>query len=191
MYRHALPPGFVLKKDKKKEEDKDTISLEEFIEVEVGVLYLAVVRVLTLQRHKLKAPLTPVTKETFAEWKKTRLEKKEAEQEALEKAKSAQRAAGKMTGMTGKDLFEFGGEIFEDEEDVEEDWDISRMLARYVSGVCGVWLTFSATRREAMGPVAMLRLLLKTMERRRQWRRRPRALPRSVFERAARCRYGA
>lgn len=36
MYRHALPPGFVLKKDKKKEEDKETISLEEFIEVEVS-----------------------------------------------------------------------------------------------------------------------------------------------------------
>lgn len=119
MYRHALPPGFVLKKDKKKEEEKDTISLEEFIEVE---------------RHKLKAPLTPVTKESFAEWKKNRLAKKEAEAEAMEKAKVAQRAAGKMTGMTGKDLFEFGGEIFEDDEEVEEDWDISRMLARYVSG---------------------------------------------------------
>ena len=30
MYRHALPPGFVLKKDRKKEE-KETISLEEFV----------------------------------------------------------------------------------------------------------------------------------------------------------------
>lgn len=36
MYRHALPPGFVLKKDKKKEEEKDEkISLEELIENEV------------------------------------------------------------------------------------------------------------------------------------------------------------
>lgn len=36
MYRHALPPGFVLKKDKKKEEkEEDKISLEELIENEV------------------------------------------------------------------------------------------------------------------------------------------------------------
>lgn len=35
MYRHALPPGFVLKKDKKKEEKEEEISLEELIENEV------------------------------------------------------------------------------------------------------------------------------------------------------------
>ncbi|KAL7418875.1 Translation machinery-associated protein 46 [Cryptotrichosporon argae] len=121
MYRHALPPGFVLKADKKAAEEaakKEVISLEEFLEVE---------------RHKLKAPLTPVTEETFATWKKTRIEKKQAEAEALEKAKAAQRAAGKMTGMTGKDMFEFGGELYadDDEDDDVEDWDISRMLARY------------------------------------------------------------
>lgn len=40
-----------------------------------------------------------------------------------------------MTGMTGKDMFEFGGELYEDDEEgYDEDWDISRMLARYVSG---------------------------------------------------------
>jgi len=61
------------------------------------------------------------------------VEKKQAEAEALEKAKVQQRAAGKMTGMTGKDMFEFGGELYEDEEEVGDDWDISRLLARYVS----------------------------------------------------------
>ncbi|WWD22382.1 hypothetical protein CI109_106873 [Kwoniella shandongensis] len=120
MYRHALPPGFVLKADKKKAEDaakKEQISLEDFLEVE---------------RHKLKAPLTPVTPESFSIWKKTRVEKKQAEHEALEKAKIAQRAAGKMTGMTGKDMFDFGGELYADDEDGDdEDWDISRMLATY------------------------------------------------------------
>lgn len=36
MYRHALPVGFVLKKDKKKEEsEEEQISLEELIENEV------------------------------------------------------------------------------------------------------------------------------------------------------------
>ena len=38
MYRHALPPGFVLKKDKKKEEREDEISLEELIENEVCIV---------------------------------------------------------------------------------------------------------------------------------------------------------
>lgn len=38
MYRHALPPGFVLKKDKKKEEKEDEISLEELIENEVRMV---------------------------------------------------------------------------------------------------------------------------------------------------------
>jgi len=39
MYRHRLPPGFVLKSDKKKAEEdakKEKISLEDFLEVEVG-----------------------------------------------------------------------------------------------------------------------------------------------------------
>lgn len=39
MYRHALPPGFVLKADKKAAEElakKEQISLEEFLEVEVS-----------------------------------------------------------------------------------------------------------------------------------------------------------
>ena len=87
------------------------------------------------QRHKLKQPLTPVTAESFAAWKKTRLEKKQAEQDALEKAKATQRAAGRITGMSGKEMFEFGGELYEDDEDGnDDDWDISRLLARYVSG---------------------------------------------------------
>lgn len=66
------------------------------------------------------------------------MEKKQAAADALEKAKTAQRAAGKMTGMTGKDMFEFGGELYaqdDEEEGGDDDWDISRMLARYVSTV--------------------------------------------------------
>lgn len=41
MYRHRLPPGFVLKSDKKKQEEdakKEKISLEDFLEVEVRSL---------------------------------------------------------------------------------------------------------------------------------------------------------
>ncbi|KAJ9111151.1 hypothetical protein QFC20_002645 [Naganishia adeliensis] len=117
-YRHALPPGFVLKSEKKAAEEaakKEVISLEEFLETE---------------RHKLKAPLTPVTPESFAIWKKTRMDKRKAEEEAKEKAKQAQRAAGKLTGMSGKDMFAFGTEFLgeEDEED-DDDWDLQQYMA--------------------------------------------------------------
>lgn len=43
MYRHRLPPGFVLKSDKKKAEEdakKEKISLEDFLEVEVSYFHL-------------------------------------------------------------------------------------------------------------------------------------------------------
>jgi hypothetical protein len=51
----------------------------------------------------------------------------------MEKAKTAQRAAGKLTGLSGRALFEVGGDLYgNDEDDGEEDWDISRMLATYV-----------------------------------------------------------
>lgn len=56
------------------------------------------------QRHKLGSNLTPVTPETFAKWKKTRLDKKQAEAEALKKTKDLQAAAGKNNGMSGRDL---------------------------------------------------------------------------------------
>ncbi|TDL25757.1 hypothetical protein BD410DRAFT_784790 [Rickenella mellea] len=114
-YRHALPPGFVLKSQKKAMDDAakaNTISLEDFLEVE---------------RHKLGSNLTPVTPETFAKWKATRLNQKEAEAEAQRKAKDAQHAAGKSVGMSGRDLFSYNPEWFEDEEgDAEEEWDIEK-----------------------------------------------------------------
>ncbi|KAF8176723.1 hypothetical protein K438DRAFT_1846654 [Mycena galopus ATCC 62051] len=113
-YRHALPPGFVLKAQRKAAEDlakANVISLEDFLEVE---------------RHKLGTNLTPVTPESFAIWKKTRMDKKEAEQEAIRKAKEQNRSAGKSSGMSGKDLFEYNPEWFEDEDDGDatDDWDI-------------------------------------------------------------------
>ncbi|KAF9223638.1 hypothetical protein BS17DRAFT_704557 [Gyrodon lividus] len=115
-YRHALPPGFVLKSERKAAEEAakaNVISLEEFLETE---------------RHKLGPNLTPVTPETFAIWKKTRMNKKEAEVEALRKTKEAQHAAGKSTGMSGRDLFQYNPEWFEDQDDGDEseDFDLSK-----------------------------------------------------------------
>jgi hypothetical protein len=82
------------------------------------------------QRHKLGSNLTPVTRETFAKWKQTRMNKKEAEADVLRKAKDAQAAAGKNSGMSGRDLFQYNPEWFQDsdEEGEEEgdDWDLSK-----------------------------------------------------------------
>ncbi|KAK2071791.1 hypothetical protein P8C59_006186 [Phyllachora maydis] len=81
MYKHALPPGFVLKTKEQRAAEKalmdkspiKTLTLEEFLESE---------------RHKLTGTLTPVTPESFAKWKKERLSQKAAEEEAR-KAKEA------------------------------------------------------------------------------------------------------
>ena len=68
-----------------------TLTLEDFLESE---------------RHKLTGNLTPVTPETFAKWKKERLDKKAAEAEA-QKAKDA----------TGKAMFESGDWKGSEDED--------------------------------------------------------------------------
>lgn len=84
-----------------------TLTLEDFLESE---------------RHKLTGTLTPVTPESFAKWKKERLDKKEAE-EAARKAKEA----------TGRALFESGNwradsdEEDSDEEDEQKRWNIEHM----------------------------------------------------------------
>lgn len=82
-----------------------------------------------MQRHKLGSSLTPVTRETFAKWKQTRMNKKEAEADVMRKTKDAQAAAGKNSGMSGRDLFQYNPEWFEDsdEEGGEgDDWDLSK-----------------------------------------------------------------
>lgn len=105
MYRHALPPGFVLKSQKKEmeaAEKANEISLEEFLET---------------ARHQLGPNLTPVTKETFAEWKKRRMDKKQAEEEALENKKKTQAAANKMLGLSGREMFTLNPTFLETDDD--------------------------------------------------------------------------
>ncbi|KAI9481749.1 hypothetical protein BX667DRAFT_464373, partial [Coemansia mojavensis] len=101
IYRHALPPGFVLKKDKKPEE-KEEISLEEFLETE---------------RHKLGPNLTPVTLESFQKWKQERKQRKEAEEQKAQQAKERAYKAGKMSNMSGRDFFEFNPQLDDGEGD--------------------------------------------------------------------------
>ncbi|KAL8714350.1 MAG: hypothetical protein Q9220_001683 [cf. Caloplaca sp. 1 TL-2023] len=121
MYKHSLPPGFILKTKEQRAAEKalmdksplKTLTLEDFLESE---------------RHKLTGTLTPVTPETFAKWKKERVDKKQAEEEAR-MAKEA----------TGRAMFEKGdwGSDSEDEDDSDggsdgeeegdDKWDMERM----------------------------------------------------------------
>ncbi|KAH0371639.1 hypothetical protein KCU65_g1773, partial [Aureobasidium melanogenum] len=110
MYKHSLPPGFVLKTKEQRAAEKalmdksplNTLTLEDFLDSE---------------RHKLTGTLTPVNAETFAKWKKERMDKKAAEQEAQ-----------KMKEATGRALFEKGD--WNDEDSDEEDdgtWNLEAM----------------------------------------------------------------
>lgn len=83
-----------------------TLTLEEFLESE---------------RHKLVGTLTPVTPETFAEWKKKRMDKKAAEEQAR-KAKEA----------TGRTLFESGNWGVDSDDEASDDengdvWNLQKM----------------------------------------------------------------
>lgn len=82
-----------------------TLTLEDFLESE---------------RHKLTGTLTPVTPESFAKWKKDRLDKKAAEEQAR-KAKEN----------TGRAMFESGKWQDEDESGDEDDddeiWNLEKM----------------------------------------------------------------
>ncbi|KAF2267041.1 hypothetical protein CC78DRAFT_552120 [Lojkania enalia] len=103
MYKHSLPPGFVLKTKEQRAAEKAlmdksplaTLTLEDFLESE---------------RHKLTGILTPVTVESFAKWKKERMDKKAAE----EQAKALKDA-------TGRAMFEKGD--WQDSEDESDDDD--------------------------------------------------------------------
>ncbi|KAJ2882155.1 Translation machinery-associated protein 46, partial [Coemansia aciculifera] len=101
-YKHALPPGFVLKKDKKKDTETTEISLEEFLETE---------------RHRLGSNLTPVTLETFTKWKTERTTRKEADELKAKAAKEKAFKAGKLGNMSGRDYFEFNPEMYDGQDD--------------------------------------------------------------------------
>jgi hypothetical protein len=110
MYKHSLPPGFVLKTKEQRAAEKalmdksplNTLTLEDFLESE---------------RHKLTGTLTPVTPESFAKWKKERLDKKAAEDEA----KRAQEATGRAMFEKGDWQASEGEESDEDGEDDDDD----------------------------------------------------------------------
>lgn len=106
-YRHALPPGFVLKSQMAKKSDDvvEQITLEEFLETE---------------RHAVKK-ITPVTAESFAIWKKQRTAAQEVENKAKAKQRESEYKAGKLAGMvSGRDLFVYNPDLFKDDDEAME-----------------------------------------------------------------------
>lgn len=109
VYTHALPPGYILQRDKKElekaklEDDEDELTIEEKIEEE---------------RMKLPSEgLTPVTLASFQEWKQRKAERKQKELE--EKMKEEAKKAGSKGAagiLSGRALFKFDPTLFQDDE---------------------------------------------------------------------------
>lgn len=104
IYRHALPPGFVLKKDKKNLDKKDEITLEELIEKE---------------RAALGSKQTKVTLESFLAWKKRKIQEKKDIAKKDEDKKRSDFKAGRQVGLSGREMFSFNPEMAA-QNDLEE-----------------------------------------------------------------------
>lgn len=109
-YKHALPKGYVLKKDKRKaEKEGEETSLEDLIEKERA----------NLDTTKL----TKVNLETFVAWKKKKFREKKMAEEKLKIKKKTDMKSGKTGGMSGKDIFTFNPSVLSQQEGAEEDDD--------------------------------------------------------------------
>lgn len=111
MYKHALPPGFVLKTKEQKrlerlaKEAEPQITLEEFIEMERG----------RLDRSKF----TPITLETFKKWKLQQKAKKAAERKKEEQSGKRQ--------LTGREILtkKYADKYYQEEENEGDEMDLS------------------------------------------------------------------
>jgi len=106
IYKHALPPGYVLSKDKKKMDEQkrlDQISLDELIEKE--------------RANLSSKDQTKVTLETFIAWKKKKLREKRQKVAQDEIKKRTNAKSGKQTGLTGRELFTYDEHLAEENND--------------------------------------------------------------------------
>lgn len=132
-YRHALPPGYVFKKDMKKkaeeDDEDDGVTQEERLE-------------------ELRRGIGPgsmmVSEETFKEWKAKRTAERDAIEEKEKKAAQKIYRKGGKTSMTGRQLFEFDASIFVDDLDAGGDdvykrefEDAAALAAAKASGPAG------------------------------------------------------
>ncbi|KAH9703428.1 zinc finger CCCH domain-containing protein 21 [Citrus sinensis] len=114
-YRHALPPGYILKSQMKAllEEESDRLPIEDEIEDQV-MIFLFVLLNFAL-RGKLKST-TPMTTELFMQWKKKKME----ERNAGLAAQQAERA--KNDRMSGRELFLSNASLFVDDAEAFEEY---------------------------------------------------------------------
>uniref|UniRef100_A0A1B0CHR7 Zinc finger CCCH domain-containing protein 15 n=1 Tax=Lutzomyia longipalpis TaxID=7200 RepID=A0A1B0CHR7_LUTLO len=107
IYRHALPAGYVLKRDKKiLDQKKPDISLVDLIESE---------------RAALGPKQTKVTLESFIAWKKRKLEEKKEKIRKEEEKKRNEFKSGKNIGLSGREMFRPEEPSGQDEEEEEEE----------------------------------------------------------------------
>lgn len=119
-YRHMLPEGYIVTSKKEREKDRkareladaDEETLEEKIEKERAALS--------------SEGLTPVTKDSFFEWKARRKEQKQKALEDQMKSEEMKAAQGRATKkahkgvMNGRALFTYNPDLFKDDDIVEE-----------------------------------------------------------------------
>uniref|UniRef100_A0A6B2E8P2 Zinc finger CCCH domain-containing protein 15 n=1 Tax=Phlebotomus kandelakii TaxID=1109342 RepID=A0A6B2E8P2_9DIPT len=111
IYRHALPAGYVLKRDKKiMDLKKPEISLVDLIESE---------------RAALGVQQTRVTLESFIAWKKRKIEEKKDKIRKDEEKKRNEFKSGKNIGLSGREMFSFNPDLVNDSmmEDGDEAFD--------------------------------------------------------------------
>jgi len=112
-YLHRLPQGYTINRDVKADEssdDEEPMTLEEKIEEERAALP--------------SEGLTPVTADSFKAWKEGRAAEKAAELEAKIAAENAKgkKDAGQMAFMSGKALFTYNPDLFEDADGAADDY---------------------------------------------------------------------
>jgi hypothetical protein len=110
-YRHCLPPGYILKRDKEKILEKiEERRIEEIIDGERDELIN-------------KSKLTPVTLESFKAWKLKK--QKECEKKiADEMKKESKKLGGKVHNMlNGRALFKYDPSAFKDDDEAVEEYD--------------------------------------------------------------------
>ncbi|KAH7984291.1 hypothetical protein HPB52_019042 [Rhipicephalus sanguineus] len=113
-YRHAVPPGFVLKKNKKNIDEvkaEDTLTIEDLIETEVGIYHYIVTKSSLINMHVLFPNAF-----SFVHFVQDR--------------KRDEFKAGRSIGLSGRDMFTFRPELAEDDgqdEEGEEAYDLSRL----------------------------------------------------------------
>ncbi|OUC40757.1 hypothetical protein D917_03824 [Trichinella nativa] len=107
--KHAIPPGYILKKDRAKLEEQkksDDITLEELIEKE---------------RAALGDNLVRVTLQTFLKWKERKRKERCMQRVAEEKRKRNAYKAGKDVVLSGRELFTFNPDLInQDDEEADE-----------------------------------------------------------------------